>query len=111
MLAAKSEAEAGGLRLELTWQATTAPGSAIQVFAQALAGAEMIAQADGPLGTELYPAAWWRAGNTVVETRRFRWPGGAAPAGLQLHIGLYDPVSNVRYARTDSELDLIALAP
>lgn len=111
LLAAQPASEAGGLRLELTWQAPLAPGRGIQVFAQALAGDAITAQADGPLGTELYPANWWRAGETVVETRRFRWAGGAAPAGTQVRIGLYDPINNTRYPRTDSELDFIIVTP
>jgi 4-amino-4-deoxy-L-arabinose transferase-like glycosyltransferase len=108
---AQTRAAEAGLLLELTWQAPIAPGRSVQVFAQALAGGEMVAQADGPLGTELFPSTWWRAGESVVETRRFEWPGQTAPAGVRLRVGLYDPVSNVRFPRIDSELDYVDLAP
>jgi 4-amino-4-deoxy-L-arabinose transferase-like glycosyltransferase len=109
LVAAETQAEPGGLSLMLTWQADR--GRRVQVFAQAVVGEEIVAQADGPLGTELLPSVWWRPGDTVVETRTLRWPSGTAPAGARLRIGLYDPETNARYARLDSNSDFVDLAP
>jgi 4-amino-4-deoxy-L-arabinose transferase-like glycosyltransferase len=109
LLAAETHPEPGGLRLALTWQADGQ--RRMQVFAQAIAGEAIVAQADGPLGTELLPSAWWRPGETVVEIRNLRWPGAMAPAGARLRVGLYDPDTNVRFARVDSVLDFVELVP
>jgi hypothetical protein len=99
--------------LELVWRAAAPNGGSLQVFAQALDGGGAIAaQADGPLGTELYPGAWWRPGEVVRETREFRWPDPENVGGIiEVRIGLYDPVTNVRLARVDSNLDYAAVAP
>jgi 4-amino-4-deoxy-L-arabinose transferase-like glycosyltransferase len=103
---------AGGLRLELGWQASHAPGSDVQVFAVAFDGPPAqgaLAQADGPLGSELYPASWWRADELVVEERFFDWPDGAAPAGVEIHIGLYDLATGARRQRTDAPGDSVVI--
>jgi 4-amino-4-deoxy-L-arabinose transferase-like glycosyltransferase len=98
--------------LELVWRATSPNGGALQVFAQALdAGGAIAAQADGPLGTELFPNTWWRPGETVRETREFRWAGPDRPADLVIRVGLYDPVTNARLARVNSDLDYVEITP
>jgi 4-amino-4-deoxy-L-arabinose transferase-like glycosyltransferase len=102
----------GGDGLELVWSAA-ANGGALQVFVQALDGNGAIAaQADGPLGTELYPSDWWRPGEIVREVRKFRWAHPENAGGIvEIRIGLYDPVTNARLARADSELDYVIVAP
>jgi hypothetical protein len=101
------------LALSLTWQAHAAPGRSLQVFAQAWLAGEIVAQADGPLGTELYPSAWWPPAAIVRETRWLALPAGAA--GVTVRIGLYDPVSLTRFARTDpgasSQRDYVEVMP
>jgi hypothetical protein len=111
LLTAETRPEAGGLALTLTWQAASIPQRPVRVFAQAVSGGAIVAQADGPLGTALFPSQWWRAGDVVVETRRFQWPDQAAPAGVRLRVGLYDPETNVRYPRLDSSLEFVELEP
>jgi 4-amino-4-deoxy-L-arabinose transferase-like glycosyltransferase len=112
LLRADTRPLAGGLAVELTWQAS-APGDAVQVAAlahgQDAEGAEtLLAQADGPLGTAFYPREWWRAGEIVRETRWFWWRGkGAQP--VVVRIGLYDPVTGARLARADSESDFVEI--
>ena len=99
--------EAG--RLALTWQTEQAPGRDVQVFAQALQGPTLIAQADGPLGSALYPSRLWRAGELVAETRQFSLSADAWD-GMTIDIGLYDLDSGARLARVDQPGDAYSIA-
>jgi hypothetical protein len=103
---------ADGATVTLTWQAEAAPGREVKVAALAYGldagGTEVVVgQADSPLGTELYPSAWWRAGEVVRESRHFELSDFEASALTVVRIGLYDPVSGRRYARLDSASDLV----
>jgi hypothetical protein len=98
-----------GGRLELVWQAERAPGQNYQVFAQALASGTLIAQADGPLGSELYPSGVWRAGELVAETRLFSLPPGSTWAETSIHIGLYDLATGARLPRMDQPGDAFVI--
>jgi hypothetical protein len=114
LLAARVVREPGGASVELTWEAASAPGRDVQVAALAYAGGEgdtetLLAQADGPLGTELFPTAWWRAGEVVRETRRFTLGTGEVGASLLVRIGLYDPVSGARFARLDHSSEFVEI--
>jgi hypothetical protein len=112
LLTAEAAAQPDGLALELTWQAPQAPWKDIQVFAQAWAAGEMIAQADGPLGTELYPSAWWPAGAVVRETR---WLSATTEPGVTVRVGMYDLTSLARYRRLDpgagGQADYVEIVP
>jgi hypothetical protein len=111
LLSAVSRLQPGGLRLELVWRATKPDGAPHQVFAQAWVGDQIMAQADGPLGTALYPSDWWRPGETVWEARDFAWPGKTNFTGVTFRVGLYDAATGVRVGRTDSTLDYAAVTP
>ena len=109
LLRVETRPAAGGLTVELTWQAEDAPGLRVQVAALAYGlGETLLAQADGPLGTEFYPSEWWRAGEIVRETRRFTL-GDAPAAEFVVRIGLYDPVTGTRYTRSDSPSDFVEI--
>lgn len=92
-------------RLELLWQAEQAPGRDWQVFAQALEGEVVIAQADGPLGGDLFPNRLWRAGQVVAETRSLSLPAEGDWSAITLHVGLYDLASGARLPRVDGPGD------
>jgi 4-amino-4-deoxy-L-arabinose transferase-like glycosyltransferase len=101
LLACTAEPAPGGGRVELLWEAERPPGHDYQVFAQAMQGEALLSQADGPLGSALYPSSWWRAGERVAETHLFALPAGADWPGTILHIGLYDLASGTRLKRVD----------
>jgi hypothetical protein len=100
-----------GLTLQLVWRGARPDGVPHQVFAQAWAGGQIVAQADGPLGTTLYPSQWWRPGETVLETRVFTWPLNNNFAGVTIRVGIYDVTNSIRLGRTDSALDYVQLSP
>ena len=102
---------AEGLRVELVWEAREAPGQTYQVLAQALVNGEIAAQADGPLGTALYPSQWWRAGEIVQEVRVFALSHDVNRAKVVIQIGLYDPATGERLARSDAPGEVVQLAP
>jgi 4-amino-4-deoxy-L-arabinose transferase-like glycosyltransferase len=95
----------GGGRVSLVWQAEQAPGRDYQVFAQALRGEALVAQADGPLGTALLPSSLWRPGERVGETRAFVLPAQGAWAGTTIRLGLYDLATGARLQRADQPGD------
>lgn len=102
---------AEGLDVALVWQSALAPGNDFQVFVQALAGGQILAQADGPLGLGLYPARWWRAGEVVRETRSLPLPPGVAARDIMLSLGLYHPTTGVRLPRADAAGDSVEITP
>ncbi len=102
---------AAGPTLELVWQAGAAPGRDYQVFAHARLGDALLAQADGPLGSDLYPSGWWRDGEVVLEQRAFALPRPVSLANLDFLVGVYDLATGARLHRTDAPGDAVALAP
>lgn len=111
LLSAVARPAPNGLRLELVWRAARPDGAPHQVFAQAWAGRQIVAQADGPLGTTLYPSEWWRPGETVWEARDFTWPVNLSGSGVSIRVGIYDVTTGIRVGRTDSTLDFVEIAP
>ena len=111
LLSAAGRAQPGGPRLELVWRAAKPDGMAHQVFAQAWVGDQIVAQADGPLGTALYPSEWWRPGETVWEARDFAWPDKTDLTGVTFRVGLYDAATGARVGRIDTALDYVAITP
>jgi 4-amino-4-deoxy-L-arabinose transferase-like glycosyltransferase len=111
LLSAVTRPMPNGLRLELVWRAARPDGAPHQVFAQAWSGGQIVAQADGPLGTALFPSEWWRPGERVWEARDFTWTGNLSSTGVTIHVGIYDVNSGIRVSRTDSTLDYVEIAP
>lgn len=111
LLSAVTRTQPNGLRLELVWRADRPDGAAHQVFAQAWVGEQIMAQADGPLGSALYPSEWWRPGETVWEARDFAWPGNVGRNGVTFRVGLYNAATGARVGRIDSTLDYVAITP
>jgi len=111
LLSAVAQPLAGGLALQLVWRGARPDGTAHQVFAQAWVNGQIVAQADGPLGSMYYPSEWWRPGETVLERRAFTWPVNQALSGVLLRVGIYDVKTGVRLGRTDSGLDYVQLLP
>ncbi len=107
LLAYSQQATPEGGRVDLVWQAQPAPGRDYQVFAQALAGDTIVAQADGPLGSVLYPSGLWRPGEVVAETRLFSVPAGTTWAGLTIRIGIYGLATGARLPRVDQPGDAL----
>ena len=90
------------ITLTLTWQATTPLTAPVQVFAQAWAGDILLTQADGPLGTALYPSPLWSAGAVVREQRVLVMQLSEAVSPLRLRVGLYNPETLARVPRADA---------
>jgi 4-amino-4-deoxy-L-arabinose transferase-like glycosyltransferase len=111
LLSAVTRPAPNGLRLELVWRGSHPDGAAHQVFAQAWVGGQIVAQADGPLGTALFPSEWWRPGETVWEARDFTWPVNTSRTGMAIRVGIYDVTSGIRVSRTDSTLDFVEITP
>ena len=111
LLSAVTGTQPGGFRLELVWRAARPDGAPHQVFAQAWAGDQIIAQADGPLGSALFPSDWWRPGEMVWEAHDFTWPDHVAHSGVTFRVGLYNAATGVRVGRIDSTLDYAAITP
>jgi len=111
LLSAHTRPTAAGLRLELVWRAAQPDGVPHQVFAQAWLGGQIVAQADSPLGTALFPSEWWRPGETVWEARDFTWPVNVSVTGVTIRVGIYDVSSGIRVSRPDSTLDYVEIAP
>ncbi len=105
LLAYSEQPTPEGGRVALVWQAEQAPGRDYQVFAQAVAGDTIVAQADGPLGSVLYPSGLWRPGEAVAETRFFSLPAGTTWAGMTVRIGIYDLATGARLPRVDQPGD------
>ncbi|MCC7358575.1 MAG: glycosyltransferase family 39 protein [Anaerolineales bacterium] len=115
---ARANASAGlteTLTLMLTWSAAASLTAPVQVYAQAWAGATPLAQADGPLGTELFPSQWWPREAVVREQRKFVLQLEAAQVPVTLRVGLYDPITLDRVPRADPAAEAgqtdVAIAP
>jgi hypothetical protein len=113
LLTADLQPAVWGLTATLTWRAPDALGRDVQVAALAYVqnadGSEALAaQADGPLGTELFPSAWWRAGETVRETRALDLSGETGET-IVVRVGLYNPVTQTRFPRVDDPSEFVEL--
>jgi len=110
LLAAETERDGPSLTLTLTWQAPPGLNAPLQVFVQAWDGEQMPAQADGPLGTDLYPNPAWAAGAVVRETRELVLQVESGSTAL-VRVGLYDPNTLARVPRADAAEDFVEIRP
>jgi hypothetical protein len=94
----------------LLWRAAQAPRQEYRVFVHAVTGDDILAQADGPLGTKLYPASWWRPGEVVRETHSLTLMPAVAD-GVIIRLGLYAPETGTRLKRLDVPGDSLEIAP
>jgi 4-amino-4-deoxy-L-arabinose transferase-like glycosyltransferase len=82
-----------GLRVELVWVAQPGvwqpAGEAYHVFVHLMEGETLIAQHDSPPAQGLYPTAWWRGGDWVMDTHLLPLPADGPHAGLSVRVGLY----------------------
>jgi hypothetical protein len=98
-----------GWRVALTWSADGPLDDDLHVFVHLRDGDALLDQADGPLGGALYPAREWRPGDWVAETARLDRPAEAAPANLQIAVGLYRYPSGDRLPVTSTGADAVWL--
>jgi hypothetical protein len=82
------------LLVDLGWQALDRSTTGYTAFVHLLdAAGQIVAQYDAPPGGEDNPTNLWAPGETVRATFPLALPAGLDSAGLQLRIGLYEPVS------------------
>lgn len=85
--AATVERAANGYRVTLTWAASPAVTEELHYFIHLRQGETILAQADGPLGGNLYPVNRWRAGDWAATMDELRVASSSANA--RLFVGLY----------------------
>jgi hypothetical protein len=86
------------LRLTLFWQDRTATATSWKVFVHVLDGANhVLAQQDALPAAGQAPTTSWVPGQVVADRYEVALPG-PLPAGAQLEVGMYEPVSGKRLA-------------
>jgi hypothetical protein len=87
--------------VSLTWQATGAAQD-IKVFAHVYdVSGRLVAQDDGLPADGFVPAAWWRPGDVITDTRSVAL--GSLPAGTyRVTAGMYDAVTSTRLEAHDA---------
>lgn len=98
-----------GWRVALTWSADGPLDDDLHVFVHLRAADALLDQADGPLGGALYPVREWRPGDWMSEIALLDRPAEAAPAGLQIVVGLYQYPSGDRLPVTSTGADAVWL--
>lgn len=87
-------ADAQRLLVDLGWQALDRSTTGYTAFVHLLdAAGQIVAQYDAPPGGVDNPTNLWAPGEVVRATFPLALPAGLDSAGLQLRIGLYEPVS------------------
>lgn len=104
--AADVQWDGGRLRVALTWSAAQPVSQDLHVFVHWRVDGVPVAQADGPLGGELYPAAQWRPDDWVRQTVSLDPP---AEAGGQVFVGLYQYPSGERLRVTANGAEAVVL--
>lgn len=91
------------LEIVLFWQATGQPAQDYTVFVHLLEEreAQPLTTADGPPVSGFYPTSFWRAGDVVDDAHTLDVPVALPPGEYLIGIGLYDPASGRRLARSD----------
>ena len=100
-----SSREGDTLRLALYWGSQGSPGQDYTVFLHIVEDEQIVAQIDQqPLGG-FYPTSMWREGEIIRDVYTLPAP----PAGAEIRVGLYDPVSLQRLPRTDAGGDYVII--
>ncbi|MDX1413223.1 MAG: glycosyltransferase family 39 protein [Candidatus Promineifilaceae bacterium] len=92
--------------ITLYWQAARTPDQEYTVFVHLLnSEGERIAGADAPPVNNFYPTSWWRNGDLIDDTHLLQLPDDLSPGSYKVIVGLYDPLSGARVARTSEQGD------
>ena len=106
-----SVARGQSLDLDLVWRAERALTEAYTVFVHLVdANGNVVADADSPPFTGLYPTNRWRAGETLRDRHTLKIPADLAPGNYALEIGMYAPATGARLP-VSGGADKIDLAP
>ncbi len=97
----------GGLRVRLIWSTAAPLPPGLHSFVHWRDGERMLAQADGPLGGETYPAEAWRVGDQVEQIIELAATGTPT---AEVRVGVYDFASGERLLTADGR-DQISVWP
>lgn len=111
LLAATVQPEGTGFRVRSVWLAAERPAGDYHIFLQARIGGDWVAGADGQPAQGLYPTAFWRPGDQILDERRIEWPPGTVSSDTDFWIGLYNPATGDRLRRPNGEQDWVSLEP
>jgi hypothetical protein len=100
------------LLLTLYWRAEAPMAADYTVFVHLLdAAGNVVAQGDAPPRAGRYPTHWWDPGEVVADRHTIQLPAGLLPGDYRLRIGLYNPDTGERIARSDATGDAAELGP
>jgi len=98
------------LPITLYWQARSQIQSDYTVFLHLLNEAgEIVAQADSPPQTGLYPTHWWDMGEKIADARNVLLPSDLPAGDYRILVGLYLPETGERLPLVGNEGDSVAL--
>jgi hypothetical protein len=97
------------LVLTLYWEATLQPTLEYTVFVHLLRDGAQLAVADGPPVSGDYPTSMWLPGDTIEDAHAIPLPADLKPGDYLIDVGLYDPATGLRAARTNGAGDSISL--
>jgi hypothetical protein len=91
-LATPTAAPGDAITVEITWQVVAPPGPALlHAFVHVGDPTQPpLAQHDGPVMGDVYPAAVWEAGEVFTETITLTLPADLTPGDYPVQLGLYD---------------------
>lgn len=85
------------LPIDLFWRAEGIPSESLTVFAHLVdSSGRVIADADSPPSSGLYPTDKWRAGESVRDRHILKIPADLAPGNYTIEIGMYRPPNGIR---------------
>ncbi len=100
-----ARAGADEVSISLTWQkhGEEADGVTPVVFVHIYdASGQLVAQHDGPPGSNYVPFAWWQTEDAIIDRHRIELPADLEPGSYTVVAGLYDPLTGERFSsRTD----------
>lgn len=93
-----------GLRLRLIWSTATPLPPGLHSFVHWRDGDRMLAQADGPLGGDGYPAETWRVADQVEQVIELT---GVGTPTAEVRVGVYDFASGERLLTGDGRDQIV----